>query len=182
MDHDSTTGHQASDEMAAGGHQTPGEIAGSLSLFGAVSLGTGVMIGAGIFALTGQAAGLAGDLFPVAFLVAAIVAAFSSYSYVKLSGAFPSSGGVAMFLKEAYGLGAATGVFALFMYVSMVINESLVARTFGAYLLRILDLGSPSFWVPTLGVALLVVAFAINVAGNQLVQRSEEHTSELQSH
>ncbi len=79
-------------------------VADSLSLVGAVSLGTGVMIGAGIFALTGQAAGLAGDLFPVAFVVAAVVAGFSSYSYVKLSNAFPSSGGVAMFLKEEYGL------------------------------------------------------------------------------
>lgn len=149
------------------------ETAGSLSLTGAVSLGTGVMIGAGIFALTGQAAGLAGDLFPVAFLIAAVVAAFSAYSYVKLANAFPSSGGVAMFLKEAYGLGTATGVFALFMYVSMVINESLVARTFGAYLLQIVDLGPASVWVPALGVGLLAVAFGVNVAGNALIQTAE---------
>lgn len=153
-------------------HSGHDEVADSLSLSGAVSLGTGVMIGAGIFALTGQTAGLAGDLFPVAFLVAAVVAAFSAYSYVKLSNAFPSSGGVAMFLKEEYGLGATTGVLALFMYVSMVINESLVARTFGAYLLQIVDLGSSSFWVPVLGVGLLVVAFAINLAGNAAVQAS----------
>ena len=33
---------------------------GSLSLLAAVSMGTGVMIGAGIFALTGQIAELAG--------------------------------------------------------------------------------------------------------------------------
>ena len=37
---------------------------GSLTLVGAVSMGTGVMIGAGIFALTGQVAELAGGLFP----------------------------------------------------------------------------------------------------------------------
>ncbi len=158
---------QATNDPEQSGHD---EVAGSLSLPGAVSLGTGVMIGAGIFALTGQAAGLAGDLFPIAFLIAAIVASFSAYSYVKLSNAFPSSGGVAMFLKEEYGLGTTTGVLALFMYVSMVINESLVARTFGAYLLQIVDLGSASFWVPTLGVALLVVAFVINLAGNKYVQ------------
>ena len=174
MDHNPTAGHDAAGSDHGGtGHLAPDEVAGSLSLPGAVSLGTGVMIGAGIFALTGQAAGLAGDLFPIAFLVAAVVAAFSSYSYVKLAGFFPSSGGVAMFLKAEYGLGTATGVFALFMYVSMVINESLVARTFGAYLLQIVDLGTPSFWIPTLGVALLVVAFAINLAGNRLVQTAE---------
>ncbi len=166
MDHPPSNGRKMADPE----HSGHGEVAGSLSLPGAVSLGTGVMIGAGIFALTGQAAGLAGDLFPVAFLAAAIVAAFSSYSYVKLSNAFPSSGGVAMFLKEEYGLGTTTGVFAMFMYVSMVINESLVARTFGSYLLQIVDLGPRSFWVPALGVALLAIAFAINLAGNQYVQ------------
>ncbi|NNC81377.1 MAG: APC family permease [Acidimicrobiales bacterium] len=142
----------------------------SLTLAGAVSLGTGVMIGAGIFALTGQAAGLAGDLFPLAFVVAAVVTAFSAYSYVKLSNAFPSSGGVAMFLKEQYGLGTWTGVFAMFMYVSMVINESLVARTFGAYVLQIVDLGSTGFWIPALGVGLLAVAFVVNIASNRLIQ------------
>ena len=47
---------------------------GSLSLAGTVAMGTGVMIGAGIFALTGQVADLAGPLFPVAFLLAAIIA------------------------------------------------------------------------------------------------------------
>ena len=56
----------------------------SLTLTGAVSMGTGVMIGAGILALTGQIAELAGSLFPLAFLAAAVVTAFSAYSYVKL--------------------------------------------------------------------------------------------------
>ncbi|MGK2958105.1 MAG: APC family permease [Acidimicrobiales bacterium] len=151
----------------------PEDVAGSLTLFGAVSLGTGVMIGAGIFAITGQAAGLAGDLFPVAFLVAAIVVGVSAYSYVKLSNAFPSSGGIAMFLQAEYGPGTTTGVFAIFMYVSMIINESLVARTFSAYSLQILHLEPASFWIPALGVALLIVAFAVNLAGNRIIQTAE---------
>lgn len=163
MDHTST----ATDRRA------PEDVPGSLTLSGAVSLGTGVMIGAGIFALTGQTARLAGDLFPIAFAAAAAVVAFSAYSYVKLSNAYPSSGGVAMFLREEYGPGTATGVFAIFMYVSMVINESLVARTFGSYMLQIVDLEPASFWVPALGVGLLAVAFAVNVAGNQAIQAAE---------
>ncbi|MGK2949646.1 MAG: APC family permease [Acidimicrobiales bacterium] len=150
-----------------------GEKPGSLTLGGAVSLGTGVMIGAGIFALTGQVAELAGDLFPVALLAAALVVAASAYSYVKLSNSMPSSGGIAMFLKEEYGLGVATGVFSLFMYLSMVINESLVARTFGAYTLQVIDLGSPTFWVPALGVALLAATFVINLSGNKVIQIAE---------
>jgi len=50
---------------------------GSLSLTGAVAMGTGVMIGAGIFALTGQVAEFAGRLFPLAFVIAAIISGFS---------------------------------------------------------------------------------------------------------
>ncbi len=119
--------------------------ADSMSLFGGVALGLGIMIGAGIFVLTGQAAGLAGDLFPVAFLTAAVVVTFSAYSYVKLSHTFPSSGGPAMFLRHAYGLGTATGVFSLFMYVSMILDQSLVTRTFGAYILQVVDLEPASF-------------------------------------
>ena len=59
--------------------------ADSLSLIGAVALGTGVMIGAGIFALTGQMAEMTGSLFHLAFLSAALIVSFSAYSYVKLS-------------------------------------------------------------------------------------------------
>ena len=68
----------------------------SLSLTGAVSLGTGVMIGAGIFALLGQVAELSGKLFPFVFLIGAIISAFSAYTYIKMSSAYPSAGGIAM--------------------------------------------------------------------------------------
>lgn len=157
----------------AGDHQSAEDAPGSLTLVGAVSLGTGVMIGAGIFALTGQTARLAGNLFPVAFVAAAVVVAFSAYSYVKLSNAYPSSGGVAKFLREEYGAGVATGVFAILMYVSMVISQSLVARTFGAYILQIVDLKPVGLWVPVFAIALLATAFVVNVAGNRAIEVSQ---------
>ena len=153
--------------------RAPEDEADSLSLLGAVSLGIGAMIGAGIFALTGQVAVFAGDLFPLAFLAAAVVVAFTAYSYVKLSNEFPSSGGIAVFLREAYGPGTTTGVFALLLYVSIIVSEGFVARTFGTYVLQIVDLEPASFWVPTLGVVLLVVAYAVNIAGNRAVQASQ---------
>ncbi|MGD2140719.1 MAG: APC family permease [Burkholderiales bacterium] len=142
----------------------------SLTLPGAVAMGTGVMIGAGIFALTGQVAELSGEWFPLAFLVAAVVASFSAYSYVRLSNAYPSAGGIAMFLEKAYGKTMVTGASALLMYFSMVINESLVARTFGTYVLQIFDIGEESWLVPALGVGLLTFAFGVNLLGNRLIQ------------
>ncbi len=142
----------------------------SLTLWGAVSMGTGVMIGAGIFALTGQIAELAGQWFPLAFFVAAIVSSFSAYSYVKMSNAYPSAGGIAMFLEKAYGKTMMTGACALLMYFSMVINESLVARTFGTYTLQLFDVDKNSFLVPALGVGLLAFAFLVNIMGNKFIQ------------
>lgn len=144
---------------------------GSLSLTWAVAMGTGVMIGAGVFALTGQIAQQAGALFPYAFLAAAGVTAFSAYSYVKLSNAYPSAGGIAMYLEKAYGRGLVTAGCALLMYFSMVINESLVARTFGTYTLQLFDVAEDSWPVPALGVGLLVFAFLINISGNRVIGR-----------
>lgn len=143
--------------------------ANSLKLTGAIAMGTGVMIGAGIFALTGQVAELAGELFPVAFLVVAIVVAFTAYSCIKMSNAYPSSGGIVMYLEKAYGAGVTTVFCALLIYFSMVINQSLVARTFGAYSLQLSDVEPGSVLVPLLGVALLVFAFAVNISGNRLI-------------
>lgn len=143
----------------------------SLSLAGAVSMGTAVIIGAGIFALTGQIAELAGPLFPLIFLVGAVVTAFSAYSYVRLSNTFPSAGGIAMFLKEAYGMGTATAFGALLMYFSMVINESLVARTFGTYTLQLFDVTKSGWLISLLGVGLLIFAFVINLLGNKTVSK-----------
>ena len=141
----------------------------SLSLTGSIAMGTGVMIGAGIFALTGQVAELAGGLFPVAFIAAAIVVAFSAYSYVKVCNEYPSAGGIAMILKKAYGPGVITAGCSLLMYFSMVINESLVARTFGTYTMRIFGEESDSWLVPTLGVGLIAIAFVVNLLGNQVI-------------
>jgi amino acid transporter len=162
--------HPHSAEAHRGDDRSPQYARGSLTLLGAVAMGTGVMIGAGIFALTGQVAELAGTWFPIAFLAAAIVTAFSAYSYVKLANAYPSAGGIAMFLEKAYGRSAMTGACALLMYFSMVINESLVARTFGTYTLQLFEAQARDWMVPALGVGLLVFAFVVNILGNRLIQ------------
>ncbi|WP_034763436.1 MULTISPECIES: APC family permease [unclassified Hyphomonas] len=151
---------------------------GSLTLSGTVAMGTGVMIGAGIFALTGQVAELAGSLFPLAFLAAAIVSGFSAYSYIKVSNKYPSAGGIAMILKRAYGPSTVTGGAALLMAFSMIINESLVARTFGTYTLQLFGIEG-GMLVPLLAVGLIILAFVINIAGNQLIDRISQITAIL---
>ncbi|EDL48196.1 amino acid permease [Erythrobacter sp. SD-21] len=142
---------------------------GTISLAGGVAMGTGVMIGAGIFALTGQIAELAGPLFPLSFIVGALVTSLAAYSYIKMSNAWPSSGGIAMILQKAYGPGVVAASASLLMALSMVINESLVARTFATYALRPFGLEENAFLLSALALALIVFAYIVNKAGNRSV-------------
>lgn len=150
-----------------------------LSLTGSVALGTGVMIGAGIFALVGQVAELVGGWVPWAFFAGAVVVAFSSYSYIRYSATNPSSGGIAMLLKDAYGPGVVAGSFSLFMYVSMLLAESLLGRTFATYLLRPFGLQGSSIWVPVLAVAAIAAAALVNLVGNRWVEGSATVTAAI---
>lgn len=151
---------------------------GSLTLVGTVAMGTGVMIGAGIFALTGQVAEYAGALFPLAFILAAVISGFSAYSYIKVSNKYPSAGGIAMILKKAYGPTMITGGAALLMAFSMIINESLVARTFATYSLQLFGIEG-GILVPVLALGLIVAAFLINIAGNDVIGNISKVTAVL---
>jgi amino acid transporter len=144
----------------------------SLSLPGAIAMGTGVMVGAGIFALLGQVAELGGPAFPLAFVVGGGVAGFSAYSYVKATRHNPSAGGIAMILSDAYGRTAVTAGAAVLMALSMVLNQALVARTFGTYVLRPFGVESGAAEV---GLALALIAGAVifNLARNQAISRSQ---------
>ncbi|WP_417744021.1 APC family permease [Salipiger sp.] len=141
----------------------------SITLLDAIAMGTGVMIGAGILALTGQIADLAGPLFPFAFIAGAVGTAFSTYTYVKMSNAYPSAGGIGMILQKAYGPTTVAAGAALLMALSMVINESLVARTFANYLLRGLDMPRDTWMVPAIGVGVIFFAWLVNISGNRSV-------------
>lgn len=141
----------------------------SISLSGAVAMGTGVMIGAGIFALTGQIAELAGPLFPLSFVAGALVTSLAAYSYIKMSNAWPSSGGIAMILQKAYGPGVIAASASLLMALSMVINESLVARTFATYALRPFGQEGNTLLLPIAALAVILFAYMVNASGNRSV-------------
>ena len=158
-DHDDHTMEDAPDDAGKG----------TISLAGGVAMGTGVMIGAGIFALTGQIAELAGPLFPLSFVVGALVTALAAYSYIKMSNAWPSSGGIAMILQKAYGPGVVAASASLLMALSMVINESLVARTFATYALRPFGLEENALLLSVLALGLIIFAYIVNKAGNRSV-------------
>ncbi|MDH3538083.1 MAG: amino acid transporter, partial [Gammaproteobacteria bacterium] len=52
----------------------------SISLFQATVYGVGIILGAGIYALIGEAAGLAGSAIWISFVIAALIAACTAIS------------------------------------------------------------------------------------------------------
>jgi basic amino acid/polyamine antiporter, APA family len=64
-----------------------------LRLADAIGIGLGAIIGAGIFVVTGVAAGVAGPSFLVGLLLAGVVATFNALSSAQLAATYPQSGG-----------------------------------------------------------------------------------------
>src|SRR5690625_7866807 len=65
----------------------------SLTLKDAVGVGLGAIIGAGIFVVTGIAAGVSGPAFIIGLLVAGLIATFNALSSAQLAANYPHSGG-----------------------------------------------------------------------------------------
>lgn len=113
------------------------ELSRDMSLFDVTFIGVGAMIGAGVFALTGFAAGLAGPALTLAFLLNGFVAMFTAISYAELGAAFPEAGGGYLWVKEA--LVDPNGFYAGWMsWFAHAVACSLYAITFGTFLLELI--------------------------------------------
>jgi len=106
---------------------------GRLGFWAVVAIGVGGMVGGGIFAVLGLAVQLAHGGTPEAFALAGIVALLTTYSYAKLSVAYPSRGGTVTFLDRAFGAGMLTGSLNVLLWLSYVVMLSLYAFAFGSY-------------------------------------------------
>jgi len=104
-----------------------------MGFWAAVSLGIGAMIGAGIFALIGEASVISGSAVYISFLIGGVIALFSGYSLGKLGAKYPSSGGIVEYLTQSYGIGVFTGSMSIILYIAALISLSLIAKTFGNY-------------------------------------------------
>ncbi len=108
----------------------------------AISIGIGGMVGGGIFAVLGLAVALAKGGTPVSFLIAGLIALITSYSYVKLSLAYPDRGGTVKFMNKGFGIGVFSGGINNLLWVSYIIMLALYASAFGSYAPNLFELTS----------------------------------------
>ena len=103
-----------------------------LGLFDATMIGVGAMIGAGIFVLTGLAAGEAGPASILSFALNGLVTLITAFAYAELASAIPRAGGGYSFVRMAFP--GATGFVAGWMlWFAYTVACSLYALGFGGY-------------------------------------------------
>ena len=79
-----------------------------MSVRDAAFIGIGSMVGAGIFALLGVAAAVAGAAVWLSFLLAGVITMLLAYNVVKLGVRYPSEGGLIEYLMRGFGNGPTT--------------------------------------------------------------------------
>jgi amino acid transporter len=141
-----------------------------MTVRGAAFLGVGSMVGAGIFALLGEAGAVAGSAVWIAFLIAGVVALLQGYAVAKLGARYPSSGGIVTFLLQGFGRGRITAVTSWLLYFAALIVTAMVSVSFGNYGSALFFGGSAAAG-KALTVAVILVAAAINIAGAKVIDR-----------
>jgi amino acid transporter len=148
---------------------------GAMRLWGVAALGIGSMVGAGIFALLGQAALMAGRDVYLSFVIGGVIALLSGYSYARLAARFPSSGGIMDYFDRAYPSRVVAGGLSILYLVTSVIAVAMIAKTFGAYADRLLFGDESSRLAKNLSASAIVIALVVtNMVGSNAVGRLEE--------
>ena len=130
----------------------------------------GDILGAGVYAVTGDIAGEVGGVAWLPFLVAFTVATLTAFSYLELVTKYPHAAGAALYTHKAFGIHFVTFLVAFTVVCSGITSASTSSNLLAANLLAGLDGtigGVPTSTGATLVVALgfMVVLALINLRG-----------------
>jgi basic amino acid/polyamine antiporter, APA family len=104
-----------------------------MGLFSTTMYGVGIILGAGIYVLVGNAVATAGNSVWMSFLLGAAVAVLSGLSYAELASIFPKSAAELVFVKNAFKnnfLGSTVGWLTVFV---SIISAATVSLGFAGY-------------------------------------------------
>lgn len=113
--------------------------------------GVGIILGAGIYALIGEAAGRAGNAVWLSFAISALVALFTALSYMELASMMPRAGAEYDYTEAAIGRRIAIVVGWLIVFTG-ILGAATVALGFGGYLAGMIHIQ------PYYAAALLILA------------------------
>jgi len=117
--------------------------------------GIGTILGAGIYVLVGKVALHSGLYTPFAFLLAAIIAGFSAYSYAALSSRYPKSAGEVNYIHAAFNQPKLSVLVGLLVVLTGVVSAATLANGFVGYMHIFIE--TPSFIIITVLTALITL-------------------------
>lgn len=150
------------------------EVRHKMTLWSVAALGIGSMVGAGIFALLGQAALVAHQDTWLSFVIGGAVALLSGHSYGKLAARFPTPGGIIDYFYLGFPSKIFSGALSLLYLITLAVTVAMVARTFGAYA-AVLSFGSShgQMAVNIFASAAIIALTLLNLVGSGAVGKAE---------
>lgn len=141
--------------------RTQAHLIRALGLGALIIYGVGDILGAGIYAVVGKIAGHAGPLTWLAFAIAMSVVLLTALCYGELGSRFPQSGGVSIYVQEAFGNEWLSLLAGFLLLGATVLSMSTLTQAFVGYL-NTLGMNIPK-WV---GISsFLVILLLINLRG-----------------
>ena len=139
------------------------ELKRNVGLFGAASVGIANIIGAGIFVVSGVAAGLAGPSVILSFFLAGFIAMMTALSAAELSSFVTETGASYAFTKRAFGR-FWSHLVGWFKYFDYVAGGAAVSVGFAAYFTALFGLtGAAPLIIVAIGLPLIFTI--LNVIG-----------------
>ncbi len=132
----------------------------TLGLWELCFYGIGIILGAGIYALIGVGAGIAGNAIWLSFIIAAVIASFTGLSYAELSSMYPKEAAEYNYTKNAFNKRSLSFVIGWIMSAASVIAAVTVAFGFAGYFTSIFG-GS----IPLVAAGLVLILSMINYIG-----------------
>jgi hypothetical protein len=133
------------------------------------------MVGAGIFALMGEAAAVAGSAVWVSFLMAGIIALLTGHSFVELGVRYPTRGGIVEYLVRAYGVGIFSGGCSILYYIAQLIGMAMIAMAFGKFASKLIGIEENlELWDQVFASGLILVLVILTLAGSTLIRNHHQ--------
>ena len=115
------------------------ELKRHMGLFHTTMYGIGLILGAGIYVLIGEAAGIAGNAVWLSFIFGAIAAVFAGLSYAELASMYPKAAAEYVFVKNAFRSNFLAFIIGWLTLFTSIIAAATVALGFGGYFASIFD-------------------------------------------
>ncbi|MCK5847950.1 MAG: amino acid permease [Caldisericia bacterium] len=139
----------------------------SISLFSAVNIGIGTMLGSAIFVLVGTSMDFAGPSSFIAVGLAGLAAIFTAFSFAELVTVIPTAGGGYAYVREASRNGVIGFISGWAFWLGYAMSCGLFAIGFGIFVMYLLNFVGVSF-PPIIASYLLILAFVLlNIKGSK---------------